>query len=91
MSKTTPVKADSKRDSKGRFGKGNVANPNGRPKRGNTIADILRKIGDEPSTQKPELTNQQLMLEKVYGLAIVGEQWAVNFVADRTVGKPVQT
>ena len=90
MAEKQPDKTGNNRDDKGRFIAGNSGNPNGRPGKGNSIAEILRTIGDGPSEIDPTKTKQQVMLFTVYEMAEKGEQWAVNFVADRTVGKPVQ-
>ena len=70
---------------------GQSGNPNGRPKKGFAIADILNSKSDEID----ELTGESMrekMLYKVYALATRDkpERWAVEFIADRTEGKAVE-
>lgn len=62
----------------------------GRPKKEVCIPDILREIGKEQITPEDKRTKLQFWLETVYSLACDGEQWASNFIADRTEGKAVQ-
>ena len=78
------------------FQPGKSGNPNGRPKKGFAIADLLRAIGDEQSTftyvdpdtgKEREATKRMAMLLNTYMLAIKGESWAVNFIAEREDGK----
>ena len=73
------------------FVPGQSGNPNGRPKKGFAIADILNSKSDEID----ELTGESMrekMLHKVYALATKDrpERWAVEFIADRTEGKAVE-
>ena len=93
-----------KKKNPGSFKKGKDARRNikGRPKRGHSIADILRTIGDEmiPQEWKDEieasgintklLTKKEAILYGVFLQAMQGEAWAVNFITDRTEGKAVQ-
>jgi hypothetical protein len=62
----------------------------GRPKKEVCIPDILREIGKEPISPEDKRTKLQAWLQTVYTLAIEGESWASNFIADRTEGKAVQ-
>lgn len=71
------------------FKKGHAGGP-GRPKKEVCIPDILREIGKEPISPEDKRTKLQFWLETVYSLACDGEQWASNFIADRTEGKAVQ-
>jgi hypothetical protein len=71
------------------FKKGESGNPNGRPKKGTAIADILNARGDE--VDDDGLTNRETMLHKVYDKAVKHtDRWAVQFIADRTEGKAVE-
>jgi hypothetical protein len=81
------------RDKKGRFVKGVSGNAAGRPKKENSIADILRDIGDETIIIKDgvEMTKKEALLRHIYSLAFEGEAWAANFIADRTDGRPAQS
>ena len=67
--------------------KGQSGNPNGRPKKGLAIADILNASLDVVDGEK---TKRELILDKVVALAIEGEQWAIHFIADRTEGRSVE-
>lgn len=69
------------------FKKGQSGNPNGRPKKGLAIADILNSKLDIVKSGK---TQRELVLEKVIDLALDGEKWAMEFIADRTEGKAIE-
>lgn len=61
-----------------------------RPKERN-INYLLREIGKECATGVPGArTRLEVVLRRVYLLAQRGTPWAVNFIADRTEGKPAQ-
>lgn len=91
MSKKSAVN----RRSNGQFVKGNKegqkfepknnANPNGR--RG-ALADIINKVFDEEVDDK---TKKELMIRKVYRMAMNGSLGAVNYLSDRTEGKAKET
>jgi hypothetical protein len=81
--------------------KGTSGNPRGPRKQVSTIPVMLRTIGATampPSqlveklrlyfgTLPPNMTWREGMLRACYVKALAGEQWAVNFIADRTEGK----
>ena len=70
------------------FVKGKSGNPAGRPKKKNTIPDILRKL----TKQKHGTTSKlETILNNVVDNAINGDQWSIQFIADRMEGKPAQT
>lgn len=73
---------------KGGFGE-NPQNINkaGKPKGIQQIPDILRKIGEEEGTQDGK-SKLDVIMYKVYQYALEGKPWAVQFIADRTEGKP---
>jgi hypothetical protein len=71
------------------FKKGQSGNPNGRPKKINTIPDILRKIGDEEGTADGK-SKLDVIMYKVFQYALEGKPWAVQFIADRTEGKALE-
>ena len=79
-----PLKTVDKRNDKGQFAKGNIANPHGRPKSGHAITDILRQLGDT----KEQRTK---MLSIVYAKALEGDMKAIEFIANYDQGRPVQT
>ena len=88
------AKPKSKRTGKGGF-KDNPQNRNtkGRPKGSRSIPDILRKIGEQQkqSSELGKVDKLQMLLDTVYTLALQGEKWAVEFIADRTEGKAITT
>ncbi|MGD9488757.1 MAG: DUF5681 domain-containing protein [Calditrichaceae bacterium] len=76
------------RNSRGQFAKGNQeGNRSGRPKKGLAIADILNSKLDEVEDGR---THREMILEKVISLALAGERWAIEFIADRTEGKALE-
>ena len=100
-----PDNTGNNRNEDGTFKAGVSGNPNGRPKGSTSIADILRKIGDEEipselsgqvrtlfrsidSEGLKEMKMTEGLLRLVYMYAIRGKPWAVQFIADRTEGKP---
>ena len=72
------------------FKPGQSGNPNGRPKKGLAIADILNAKSD--TVVESGETMKEKMLHKVYALATSSrpERWAVEFIADRTEGKALE-
>ena len=66
------------------FQKGQSGNPGGQPKEKPFLAALNRAIVQKEGEQL------RVAAEKVLELAAAGEQWAVQFVADRTDGKPSQ-
>jgi len=100
-----PDNTGNNRNEDGTFKSGVSGNPNGRPKGSTSIADILRKIGEEEipaelssqvqslfgSLDSNELKDMKMtegLLRLVFMYAIRGKHWAVQFIADRTEGKP---
>ena len=87
------------------WGKGVSGNPAGRPKKKYCIPDILEKIGKEKTDSKIEkglrkmfnipkdkkLTNLDVVLYRIYSDALKGKPHAVQFLADRTEGKAIQS
>ena len=72
------------------FMPGQSGNPGGRPKKGSAIADILNEIGSETVELNGQtITKREAVLRKVYAEAVKGNNWAVQFIADRTEGKAI--
>lgn len=75
------------------FDKGCKAGP-GRPKNSKSIPDTLRKILKEEHVDK--LTGQVgtkhfAIMNRVVNEALEGDKWAVEFIANRTEGKSIET
>lgn len=71
------------------FEPGKSGNPNGRPKKDKSIADILIKIGDQ-KYKNTNLTKQQKLLQIVYDEALKGSIPHLHFIADRTEGRAIE-
>ncbi len=83
--------------------KGEVRNPHGRPKKELHIPDLLNKIGDEPCPESlmvglkkiypnlGEINHREALQRVAYYYALRGQPWAIQYIADRTDGKPKQT
>ena len=69
------------------FTPGKSGNPKGRPKKKNCIPDILKRLTSE-KTGPP--TKLETILSNVVDEAIKGDQWSIQFIADRMEGKPAQ-
>ena len=79
--------------------KGEIRNPYGRPKKNLHIPDILNKLGEnkippnllDRFKNTPEVLNSpnrlQALMELVYNMALKGNEWAIEFIAERTEGK----
>ena len=85
------VNNDEKTKKDTRFKPGNKLGK-GRPKKEYCIPDILNRIGDEEVTDKSgnTLSKREFVLRAVYNRAVKGENWAVQFIADRTEGKAIE-
>ncbi len=72
---------------------GKSGNPKGRPKKEKCIPDILNKLGDliVKTEEGNKITQREFILLQVYGKAMQGDQWSIQFIADRTEGKPFIT
>ena len=89
MSNTaTPEKQDNNRNGDGTFKKGESGNPNGRPKKGLAISDILETIGARSHSK--DKTMKERVLEVVYDSALEGDLNCAKFIADRTEGTALQ-
>ena len=69
---------------------GESGNPNGRPKSENARSEILRELSPVVDADQ-ELSNAEIIANKVIELAKQGVQWAVREYYDRTDGKPHQS
>ena len=83
------------------FKKGRVANPYGRPPKGRTLSDCLRRLGAEEAPEQvrdrvarhfpgwpvTDMTLFDCVCAEVLHLAATGTQWAVELVFDRIEGR----
>ena len=83
-----PAKHAENRNGDGTFKKGKSGNPNGRPRKGLAISDILNELGDKEISE--DQTQREAILSKVYDQAMSGDLNATKFIADRTEGTSVQ-
>lgn len=77
------------RNENGTFKAGVSGNPDGRPPNKQSIPDLLRYIGSEEGSAEG-LSKLEVVLRKVFGYAVEGKAWAVQFIADRTEGRAIE-
>lgn len=73
-----------------RFKKGTSGNPKGRPPKEFALNDHIREIANQPMG-KTKKTMLESVVNTVYQEALSGNMTAVNFLADRILGKPSQS
>ena len=73
-----------------RFKKGISGNPKGRPPKEFALNDHIREIANQPMG-KTKKTMLESVVNTVYQEALSGNMTAVNFLADRILGKPSQS
>lgn len=83
-----PIKPVENRDERGRFGPNNIANPNGRPKKGLTLTDIAKQILEE--TLPSGVTRKQALMSKVAQLAYEGNETMIKLLWNYVDGLPTQ-
>ena len=81
-----PVKHEKTREKDGRWKNGVSGNPNGRPKKNLCITDLLKEIGEQE--RKDGISLMELVVVKVYDLAISGNMRAIEYLTERIEGKP---
>jgi hypothetical protein len=74
---------------KGQWVKGQSGNPNGRPPKGLTIADLFAEEGDRVDSQT-KLSNRQLLIHNMYLAAIAGDPAFSRQVLEREYGKVME-
>lgn len=70
--------------------RGQSGNPRGRPKREETLTDMIRDVLREPVSIDDDgapITKARRLAELVVSAALGGTEWAVKLVADRTEGR----
>lgn len=77
------------RDSGGRFVAGaNHPRQGGRNPSRRRIEPLLQRIGEEEiDTQDGKISKLEAVMRAVFGYALNGQSWAVQFIAERTEGK----
>jgi len=73
------------------FSKGKSGNPQGRPKKGETLTDLLREKIETPKTAREKLTRKDRIIEKLITLAEGGDLGALKYVFDRIDGRPKES
>ena len=83
------------RNALGQLEPGSTANPNGRPKKGTSYAERIRKAMEKAAShydvtdsKKAELQVKDLIIEKQIMQAIKGDRYSVDWLANREEGKP---
>jgi hypothetical protein len=66
---------------------GQSGNPNGRPKKGMAITDLLKELLD---TTVGERTKRELIMDNVIEMALNKDRWAIEYLTDRTEGKALE-
>ena len=92
----TDKKTASKRGPGKRFPKGKSGNPTGRPVRGETWKDVITRLTsqsriyeEDPKRQKKLV--KELIIKTQINLALLGDKYAVKFLAEREEGMPRQS
>lgn len=73
-----------------RFQPGQSGNPNGRPRKGKTLTDILEKHGQKRDVKDgdKEISRKEALAKKLWALALSGDVAAIKYIFDRIDGKP---
>jgi hypothetical protein len=79
---------DKKHLKKYQWKKGQSGNPNGRPKKDFALNEHIRTLANLEGNDKK--TMLEAVVAKVYDEALDGNMTAVNFLADRILGRPNQ-
>jgi hypothetical protein len=69
-------------------------NPNGRPKKGATLTDVLRKeVAKMMETEDGDrVATRQLLARRLLEIALKnGDLYAIKYIYDRLDGKPIET
>jgi len=76
-----------------RWKPGESGNPNGRPKRGWTWADLLEEAAEEVLTAKDGqmISAKKAIAKRLLKMGVEGDRQAIKDIMDRTDGYPVST
>lgn len=80
------------------WSKGQSGNPKGRPKKGETLTDAIRKqvrkrdveYTDPKTGETKRMSRRDALAKKLWSLALAGDVSAIKYLYDRLDGKPVQ-
>lgn len=76
----------------GTFAAGNCANPNGRPRKGSALTDLMREYLDqEKGTDGQRIKHGQAFIQAVYEKAMLGDPSCMKLIWEYMDGKAVQT
>jgi len=84
------------RDEFGRFKEGSVPNPNGRPKKGQTITDAVREMLEEVKIirdkdgKEKEIIPKKVFAERLIKMALDGDMQALKLIWNYLDGMPLQ-
>ena len=73
------------------FKQGKSGNPKGRPKKGETLTDLLREKIESPKTPREKKSRKEKIIEKLITLAEAGDLSALKYLFDRIDGKPTES
>ena len=73
------------------FKKGKSGNPRGRPRKGETLTDLLREKLETTKTTRDKLTRKEKITEKLLSLAESGDLAALKYIFDRVDGRPTES
>lgn len=71
--------------------KGYTGNPNGRPKKGETLTDALKEYAEMKDVGDGSMTRKQYLANRLWGMALKGDISAIKYIYDRVDGVAVQT
>jgi len=89
VSDVLPIKSVENRRLDGTFGAGNIANPNGRPKKGQTLTDCMREYLESKNTTTGVVRKEEFVA-KVAKMAFDGDATALRLIWNYLEGMPKQ-
>lgn len=69
--------------------KGESGNPHGRPKKGNTLTEVLLELA-ELKREGDDKPRKEMLAAKLWDIAIEGDTVAIKYIYDRIDGKPTE-
>ena len=71
-----------------KFGEGQPTDHGGRPRKANSITQMLREYGEKPLDDGTGETHAQRLARIMWGQAIEGDRQMAQYIVDRMDGKP---